>query len=53
MIEKYSADEKRSANCASAGAKPIRSTIPTSPPAKDEIVVMNSATPALPFFDIG
>jgi len=50
---KYSAAWNAIAARASTGAKPASSSTPSTEPANDAMVVMNSATPALPCCAIG
>ncbi len=50
---KYSADQKRMAKLARAGAKPIRKMAPIVPPEKEEIAAIVKAFPAWPFRAIG
>ncbi|AMY68266.1 hypothetical protein FALB51S_01967 [Frigidibacter albus] len=53
MIAKYSAGPNSSAKVASVGDRPAMIPMPSTPPAKDAIAVMNSATPARLAFAIG
>ncbi len=48
--QKYSNEEKLSANLASAGAATIRTQKPISPPMQAEVIEMPMASPALPCF---
>jgi len=53
IIEKYSGAPNFSATSAIAGENSIRMMMPTVAPKNEAIVVMNSATPARPFWAIG